>query len=136
MNEYYREKFDRDLKQQFDFLKREKDLVWWQRYSPTINDMPARVTYPDMYNMMTKTLNVGDLEAVSEINPAYFEMFTIPDYDPFAAVNYQNLLIYDGGTYLNANPVLQPVNILYGSTYKNGTQIPPLAYSLNGGVYR
>jgi hypothetical protein len=135
MNEYYREKFDMDLKKQFEFLKREKDLVWWQRYSPTINDMPSRITYPDMYNMMTKTLNVGGLETVSEMYPQNFEMFTIPEYDPFAPVNFQNLLVYDGGTYLNANSVLEPVNILDGSTYRNGTQIPPAAYSLNGGIY-
>ena len=134
-NEYYREKFDVDLKKQFDFLKREKDLVWWQRYSPTKNDMPSRMMYPDMYNMMTKTLNSGGLENLNVLMADSFEMFTIDEYDPFAPISPDNLNIYDGGTYLNANPVLQPVNILDGSTYANGTQIPPAAYSINGGTY-
>jgi hypothetical protein len=134
-NEYYREKFDVDLKKQFDFLKREKDLVWWQRYSPTKNDMPSRMMYPDMYNMMTKTLNSGGLENLNVLMADSFEMFTLDEYDPFAPISPNNLNIYDGGTYLNANPVLQPVNILDGSTYANGTQIPPAAYSINGGTY-
>jgi hypothetical protein len=88
-----------------------------------------------MYNMMTKTLNSGGLENLNVLMADSFEMFTLDEYDPFAPISPDNLNIYDGGTYLNANPVLQPVNILDGSTYANGTQIPPAAYSINGGTY-
>lgn len=135
MNEYYREKFDRDLQKQFEFYRREKDLVWWQRYSPTQDKMPDRMMLPDMYNMMAKTLNVGDLNSLSPMRASSFDMFTFNEFDPFAPINPDNLQVYDGGTYKNGSPVTTPVNILDGSTYKNGTQIPTAAFALNGGTY-
>ena len=136
MNEYYREKFDIDLKKQFDFLKREKDLVWWQRYSPTKNDMPTRMMLPDMYNMMTKTLNSGGLSNVNTLVETSFSMFTMDEFDPFTPINLENLQIYDGGTYANGVSTSINVNILEGSTYANGTQTPVTAYALNGGTYQ
>lgn len=135
MNEYYRERFEIDLKKQTDFLKREKDLVWWQRYSPQINGMPNRMMQPDMYNMMGKTLNSGDLDSLNTLVATSFEMFTFDEYNPFDPVELQNLDVYDGGTYAYGSPVLSPVNILDGSVYANGTQGPVTSYALNGGIY-
>ncbi len=135
MNEYYREKFDRDLEKQFTFLKREKDLVWWQRYSPTKDGMPDRIMLPDMYNMMAKTLNVGGLDSATPMRPQAFDMFTFDTFDPFAPVSPENLQVYDGGTYAYGSPVSMPVNILDGTTYKNGTQAFVPAFALNGGTY-
>lgn len=136
MNEYYRERFDKDLKKQYDFSNREKDLVWWQRYSPTKNAMPDRIMLPDMYNMMTKTLNVGGLGSATPMKAEAFDMYTFDVFDPFAPPNLENLQVYDGGTYANGSPVTTPVNILNGTTYANGTQIPAPAFALNGGTYQ
>jgi hypothetical protein len=135
MNEYYREKFEIDLAKQTSFLKREKNLVWWQRYSPAINQMPNRMVGSDMYNMMAKTLNSGDLDALNELEATSFDMFTFTDFDPFGVVTPASLEIYDGGTYAYGSLVTNPVNILDGSTYANGTQAPVASYALNGGTY-
>ena len=65
-------------------------------------------------------------------------MFTIDEFDPFAPVTPVGLQVYDGGTYTAGINVVypgSPVRTLDGSTYANGTQIPPFAYSLNGGTY-
>lgn len=135
MNEWYREKFDKDLKKQFEFLKRERDLVWWQRYSPAKNEMPQHMMYPDMYNMMSKTLNAGTLDSFATLQQNNFEMFTIDEFDPFSPVNYSNLNSYDGGTYANGLPVSTPVNTLDGGTYTNGVRNPPPGLPINGGTY-
>lgn len=135
MNEWYREKFDRDLKKQFEFLKRERDLVWWQRYSPAKDEMPQHMMYPDMYNMMSKTLNAGMLDSFATLQQNNFEMFTIDEFDPFSPVNYSNLNSYDGGTYANGLPVSTPVNTLDGGTYTNGVRNPPPGLPINGGTY-
>lgn len=97
--------------------------------------MPKRMMRPDMYNMMTKTLNSGGLDNVNELEATSFEMFTLDEYDPFAPTILDNLQVYDGGTYANGVSTSVNVNILDGSTYANGTQIPPAAYALNGGTY-
>jgi len=135
LNEYYREKLNIDLNKQFTFLKREKDLVWWQRYSPTRDDMPDRMMNSDMYNMMTKTLNIGDLESFEALTAPKFEMFNVDEFDPFAPIALTNLNTYDGGLYANGVLVSGAVNIINGTTYLNGTQVPPLANALNGGTY-
>lgn len=135
LNEYYRERFDRELHKQVDFMKREKDLVWWQRYSPKIDGMPDRMMRPDMYNMMAKTLNSGDTDSLNELAATSFQMFTFSEYNPFDPVALDNLEIYDGGTYAYGSPVVSPVNSLDGSVYANGTQGPITAYALNGGTY-
>ena len=135
LNEYYRERFELDLKKQSDFLHREKNLVWWQRYSPQINGMPDRMMQPDMYNMMAKTLNSGDLDALNTLSAPSFEMFTFDQYNPFEPLGLDNLEVYDGGTYANGSPVVSPVDILDGSVYANGTQGSITSYALNGGTY-
>jgi hypothetical protein len=135
LNEYYRERFELDLKKQSDFLHREKNLVWWQRYSPQIDGMPDRMMQPDMYNMMAKTLNSGDLDALNTLSAPSFEMFTFDQYNPFEPLGLDNLEVYDGGTYANGSPVVSPVDILDGSVYANGTQGSITSYALNGGTY-
>lgn len=137
LNEYYREKFEIDLKKQMSFMSREKDLIWWQRYSPAINEMPNRMMKADMYNMMTKTLNSGGLDNLNELVATSFVMSTFDEFNPFGAIAGENLDSYDGGTYshgvLTSGP---PVSTLDGTTYTNGTQGPILAYALNGGIYQ
>ena len=137
MNEYYREKFEIDLAKQTDFFRREKNLVWWQRYSPAKNDMPTHMMYPDMYNMMSKTLNFGDINSLSSMQAQNFEMYTISEFDPFAPINFDALAVYDGGTYANGVLVSQPVNTFVGGQYANGTLIPPAGFPslINGGTY-
>jgi hypothetical protein len=135
MNEWYREKFEVDLKKQVSFYKRERDLIWWQRYSPAQNDMPTHMMYPDMYNMMSKTLNAGTLDSFATLQAGNFEMSTVAEFDPFAPVDYGNLNSYDGGTYANGDPVVTPTNTLDGGTYANGDLVPAPATPINGGVY-
>jgi hypothetical protein len=137
LNEYYREKFEIDLKKQTDFLRRERDLVWWQRYSPAKNDMPTHMMYPDMYNMMSKTLNFGNLDSLSTMVADNFEMYTIDEFDPFAPINFDSLDVYDGGTYENGVLINQPTNVFVGGEYANGVLIPPAGFPslINGGTY-
>jgi hypothetical protein len=136
MNEYYREYFDKKLAKQTEFLKREKDLVWWERYSPKKDDMPTHMMYPDMYNMMAKTLNAGGLTSLSTLQANSFEMFTTPEFDPFDPASYV-VTPYSGGTYENGVLVTQPTNILDGGSYLNGNLIPPAGFPslINGGTY-
>jgi hypothetical protein len=135
MNEYYREKFEIDLQKQTDFYRRERDLRWWERYSPSKNDMPTHMMYPDMYNMMSKTLNSGNINSNLPLQADSFQMFTVDEFDPFAPVNVDNLQVYDGGQYANGVLVNQPVNTLNGGQYTNGQLIPTPSFPINGGVY-
>ena len=132
MNEWYREKFEQDLKKQTDFYNRERNLIWWNRYGPTVNEMPKQMLYPDTYNVVAKTLNVGELGSAAPLNPDNFEILPVADYDPYAP---QPIETYDGGTYLNGAAVLAPVNIIEGGNYLNGNAVPPIGISLNGGTY-
>ena len=137
MNEYYREKFEIDLAKQTDFYKRERDLVWWQRYSPAQDAMPTHMMYPDMYNMMSKTLNFGGLDKPTEMKADNFQMFTLEEFDPFAPIDFDKLDVYDGGTYSNGVLTSQPTNIFVGGQYANGVLIPPTGFPslINGGSY-
>jgi hypothetical protein len=136
LNEYYREYFEKELAKQTSFLKREKDLVWWQRYSPAKDDMPTHMMYPDMYNMMTKTLNAGGLEGPNTLQAPSFEMFTIDQFNPFDPASFA-VNTYDGGTYENGVLVTQPTNVFDGGQYANGVIIPPAGFPslINGGTY-
>jgi hypothetical protein len=135
MNEYYREKFEIDLKKQTDFYRRERDLVWWQRYSPTKDDMPMHMMYPDMYNMMTKTLNAGGVDSFGTLVETSFEMFTISEFNPFQAIAPAQLQVYDGGRYRNGVLISQPTDTLVGGTYANGVLTTPDGFPVNGGTY-
>lgn len=134
LNEFYREYFDIQLAKQTDFLHRERDLRWWQRYSPAKDDMPIHMMYPDMYNMMTKSLNFG--QGVTPLTANGFQMFTMDQYDPFApAVFFSD--IYADARYENGIAIDPPVNILDGGLYQNGVLVPPgsIPSIINGGIY-
>lgn len=66
-----------------------------------------------------------------------FEMYTIDEFDPFAPINFDQLQVYDGGTYANGVLVSQPVNTFVGGQYANGVLIPPAGFPslINGGTY-
>jgi len=132
MNEWYREKFDRDLKKQTDFFQRERNLIWWNRYGPSPKEMPKQMLYPDTYNVVSKTLNIGELGSFVSLDPNNISLAPVSEYDPYAPVLSET---YDGGTYLNGTPVLQPVNTIDGGTYLNGALVPPVGLTLNGGTY-
>ena len=34
------------------YLKREEDLIWWQRYSPSLSGIPKHLLYSDKYNIL------------------------------------------------------------------------------------
>ena len=137
MNEWYREKFEKDLEKQFTFFKRERDLVWWQRYSPTKDNMPQHMTYPDMYNMMSKTLNFGNLSQSGVIEAPNFEMFTLNEFNPFSPTDVERFVTYNGGVYSSGTVVTRPTRTLDGGLYSNGIKIPPSGFPslINGGVY-
>jgi hypothetical protein len=135
LNEYYREKFEIDLSKQTDFYRRERNLVWWQRYSPTKDDMPTHMMYPDMYNMMSKSLNAGGLDSASTLQASNFEMYTISEFNPFAPITPSQQQVYDGGTYANGVLVSQPTNTFIGGTYANGVLTAPDGFPINGGTY-
>jgi hypothetical protein len=90
-----------------------------------------------MYNMMSKTLNFGDLNSLSTINKDFFQMFTVDEFDPFAPATFEDLDSYDGGTYENGVLVNQPIDTLDGGEYANGVLIPPAGFPslINGGTY-
>jgi hypothetical protein len=50
--------------------------------------MPTHMMYSDMYNMMSKTLNFGDINSLSSMQAENFEMYTIEEFDPFAPINF------------------------------------------------
>jgi hypothetical protein len=89
-----------------------------------------------MYNMMTKTLNAGDLAALNTLQGRSFEMFTIDEFNPFDPASFV-VSTYDGGTYENGVLVNQPTNIFDGGQYLNGVIVPPAGFPslINGGVY-
>lgn len=139
LNEYYREKFDKDLSKQMDFMYRVKNLEWWQKYSPARDDMPAHMVYPDMFNMMQKTLNVGgsgifDLPLAS----GNFVMSDFDEYNPFVPIPPQDRPVYDGGVYINGNlSGIAPPFVFDGGSYLNGTLVPPPQFPqlIQGGTY-
>jgi len=136
MNEYYREKFEGELQKQTDFLKRNKDFVWWQRYSPALNDLAKHLLYSDKYNMVAKTLNFGQLDDLTELQDTNFVLLTFDQFDPLNPAGLPEDT-YDGGTYANGELISQPTLILDGGRYSNGELIPPTTYPafINGGTY-
>jgi hypothetical protein len=91
--------------------------------------------YPNMYNMMSKTLNAGDVDSLGTLQAPNFEMFTLNEFDPFAPIDYTNLNSYDEGAYVNGVRSSTPPLTLDGGTYTNGVLNPPPGLPINGGVY-
>lgn len=138
LDPYYREHLELELKKQSEFLYRDKNLVWWQRYSPARDNMPAHMMRPDMYNMMVKVLNFGASGNFSTpITSGNFIMSDVAQYNPFDPSGAPTT-IYDGGTYANGNATSSGVLfILDGGQYLNGALLPPsgIPSFLNGGTY-
>jgi len=141
MDEKYREYFDMKLAKETTFTKRQENLRWWEKYSPSKDTMPTHMMYPDMTPTMVKVLNFDTLASgvSSPMTASGFEMFTVDEYDPFNPGASVFTPIYDGGTYSNGVVVSggTPTFIFNGGQYVNGTLIPPSSYPtlLNGGVY-
>jgi len=136
MDEYYREKFEVELEKQTTFLKREEDLVWWLRYSPSLGGLPKHLMYSDKYNMIAKTLNFGQLDDITELQDTNFELFTIDQFNPLSPGSFPRE-IYDGGSYANGVRISSSSNVLDGGQYSNGVPLPPSGPPtfINGGTY-
>lgn len=135
LDPYYREHFESQLKKQTSFLRREKDLRWWQKYSPAKDAMPDRMMEPDMYNVMTKTLNAGEIGSNTTLEAQAFEMYTPDEFNPFDPVG-TNLNSYDGGTYQNGVLTSAVAFVtLDGGTYQNGVLTSAPTFPINGGTY-
>ena len=138
LDPYYREHLELEVQKQSDFLYRNKNLVWWERYSPARDNMPAHMMMPDMYNMMVKVLNFGASgNFATAITSGNFVMSDVSQYNPFDPSGTPTT-IYDGGTYANGNATSSGVLfILDGGQYLNGALLPPsgIPSFLNGGTY-
>lgn len=136
MDEYYREKFEVDLKKQTTFLKREEDLVWWSRYSPSLGGLPKHLLYSDKYNMVAKTLNFGQLNDLTELQDTNFQLFTIDQFNPLSRGSFPQE-VYDGGSYANGVRTSSSPNVLDSGQYTNGILLPPSGPPtfINGGTY-
>ena len=135
----YREQFDLNLAKTTDFYKRQKNLRWWEKYSPSINTVPNHMMYADMHPTMVKTLNFDTLVSgtTTPMVASGFEMFTLDQFNPFLPPDPTTQQKYDGGTYFDGVLVSGGSLILDGGRYANGVLIPYPSYpsALNGGTY-
>jgi hypothetical protein len=92
--------------------------------------------YADMQNLMVKIMNAGGSGTGGPLSVNNFEMFTVPEFNPFDPDAYQRLII-DGGTYISGVLITQPVNIILGGLYASGLVSPTFIPSgtINGGTY-
>jgi len=139
MDDKYREYFDLNLSKSTTFNKRQENLRWWEKYSPSINTVPVHMMYPDMHPTMVKTLNFDTLASgtTTPMTASGFEMFTIDQYNPFAPPDPATTPKVDGGTYANGVLVSGASLIYDGGQYANGALIPypSLPSLINGGTY-
>jgi hypothetical protein len=135
----YREQFDLNLAKTTDFYNRQKNLRWWEKYSPSINTVPIHMMYADMHPTMVKTLNFDTLVSgtTTPMVASGFEMFTLDQFNPFLPPDPTTLQKYDGGTYFDGALVSGGSLTLDGGQYANGVLIPTPSYPsvLNGGTY-
>lgn len=138
LNEYYREHFEIKLQKEMKFLYRQKELGYWQKYSPARDDMPDHLVYPDMYNMCSKVLNVGGSGIFDQpVESGNFQMFDLNEFDPFLPPGDIGGT-FDGGIYSSgvySGP--SPLSTLDGGSYINGALVPPpgIPDLINGGTY-
>ena len=137
MNEYYREMFQRKLVKQTDFFNRERNLEWWLRYGPVGAERSQDLVRQDTYNYISKVLNFGDINSLTEVEAPNFVLYTLEEYNPFAPFIPADAQIYDGGTYKDGELVDQPVNKLDGGEYLDAELVPYPAFPslINGGTY-
>lgn len=139
MDDKYREYFDLNLTKSTTFNKRQENLRWWEKYSPSKNTVPVHMMYPDMHPTMVKTLNFDTLASgtTTPMTASGFEMFSIDEYNPFAPPDPKTTPKLDGGTYSNGVLISGATQIYDGGQYSNGVLIPYPSYPslLNGGTF-
>lgn len=140
LDDRYREYFDKNLAKQTNFLKQVENLNWWERYSPSKDDVPTHMLYSDMNPTLVKVLNFDTLASggVSPLVASGFSMFDIDTFNPLQPVPPEARPILDGGTYLNGITVsgITPSIIYDGGSYLSGSGLPPLFRpAINGGTY-
>jgi len=143
MDGRYRQYFFKQLKKETDSRKRDKDLAWWEKYSPSMTDTPTHLMYPDMFPAVIKALNfdtaISGADSSRPIVASGFVMTKIGDYNPFLPISERDII--DGGHYEDgdlvplASGLVAP--LFNGGQYDDGVTIPPSIEPLliNGGVY-
>ena len=143
LDERYRHYFEETLTREASFRNRERNLEYWLRYSPSMNEMPNRMMQPENYNILVKTLNFGGLAGgTAAMDENAFKMFMFEQYNPFAQPNGFALrsggIIGIGGKYADGRTTQAELGVLNGGTYANGVADIPLRLQpnfVNGGSY-
>lgn len=135
----YREYFERNLHKQTTFNNRQENLRWWQRYSPSKDNVPVHMMYPDMHPTMVKALNVDTLGSgvTSPLTASGFQIFDLDEFNPFDPTAPGTEQVFDGGTYSFGVLGSGVADLYDGGTYSFGTLVPPPVQpsNLNGGTY-
>ena len=126
LDERYRHHFEEQLSIEASFRKRELDLEYWLKYSPSMQEMPNRMMQPNMYNMISKATNFGvQGNSVSTMAQDAFKMSMFEEYNPFAQPNGFSLrsggIIGVGGKYRDGETTSLQQGLLNGGTYTMGT---------------
>jgi len=139
MDDRYREYFQRTLDKSTDFKNRERDLIWWQKYSPSQSTVPVHMMYSDMMPTMVKALNFDTLASgtTTQVTASGFEVFQLDQYNPFLPPAPETIQVIDGGYYENGVLISGATIVYDGGSYLNGAVVPPpsLPSSINGGTY-
>ena len=140
MDDNYRDYFYANLEKETDFKNRNDNLMWWETFSPTRNDVPTHILYSDCYPTTTKVLNFDTLASgdVPALQASGFTMFPIKDFNPLIPIPPDLRPIYDGGQYEDGHTTVSGGIITYdGGLYRNGDIIRPPIFrpTINGGVY-
>ena len=130
----YKEMFEKNLKKQVDYLKRERDFKWWLKYGPTTAELPNKTLLPDNYVVFAKITNTGTLKDPNEVLSSGLTFSDISTYSPFVPVS--GVQIYNGGFYASGQITPGSISgVLDGKLYASGAVVPVLAYPINGGIY-
>ena len=139
MDDRYRDQFDRDLQKQTTFENRQKNLRWWEKYSPSINSIQVHMMYPDMHPTMVKALNFDTLASgvSTPMTASGFQIFTLDQFNPFAPSDATNQDRFDGGTYAFGVVTSGSAIVYDGGNYAFGVPLaaPSFPSNLNGGTY-
>ena len=139
MDDRYREEFERKLVKSTSFNKRQENLRWWEKYSPSRDTVPIHMMYADMHPTMVKALNFDTLASgvSTPMSASGFEMFDIDQFNPFLPVDPEAYAKYDGGYYENGVLISGASLTFDGGSYLNGVIVPPPSdpSTINGGTY-
>lgn len=139
MDDRYREMFDRNLQKSTTFENRQKNLRWWEKYSPSKDTVPVHMMYPDMHPTMVKALNFDTLASGTSttMTASGFQVFTLDEFNPFTPDDPATQDRFDGGTYAFGVLTSGSANIYDGGSYAFGVLVPAPSFpsTLNGGTY-